>query len=362
MRHPIPIENLYYLLCYAWDITDQLDKVKVDGEKCHSPQNLLSTVLLNACKRLLHRGLVREYRFEEQEVEGVRGKLNLAETLKSGKHLHGRTICRVDELTQDVPINLIIFSTLKRLLRTESIDEDIRRKLRKTVGKFPRLKEIRITSSMFGRFRLHRHSNFYSLVLNICQLIWESTLPSKNQEGRLEFVDFTEDEFRMNSIFEHFLMNFCKQHCRENFPEVHREYIDFQLSPFGMMFRQAGEALPVMETDVTLFNPATEEKHILDAKFYRETLVSKYGGKEKVLREHLSQIISYVINQEDCSKAHTLNTNGTLVYPTVDEDFDFSYRYKDTNHFIHVRTINLRQPWWKIEERVLEIVKGGIRG
>ena len=33
MRHPIPIENLYYLLCYAWDITDQLDKVKVDGEK-----------------------------------------------------------------------------------------------------------------------------------------------------------------------------------------------------------------------------------------------------------------------------------------------------------------------------------------
>jgi len=37
--------------------------------------------------------------------------------LKSGKHLNGRTICQVDELTQDVVINRVIFSTLKRLMR-----------------------------------------------------------------------------------------------------------------------------------------------------------------------------------------------------------------------------------------------------
>ena len=117
MQQKIPIENLYYLLCYAWGVSDQLDKVKVDGEKCHSLENLLSMVLFNACDRLLRQGLLRAYRFEEQEVEGVRGKLNLAETLKSGKHLNGRTICQVDELTQDVVINRVIFSTLKRLMR-----------------------------------------------------------------------------------------------------------------------------------------------------------------------------------------------------------------------------------------------------
>ena len=87
MQQKIPIENLYYLLCYAWGVSDQLDKVKVDDEKCHSLENLLSMVLLNACDRLLRQGLLRAYRFEEQEVEGVRGKLNLAETLKSGKQL-----------------------------------------------------------------------------------------------------------------------------------------------------------------------------------------------------------------------------------------------------------------------------------
>ena len=46
MQQKIPIENLYYLLCYAWGVSDQLDKVKVDGEKCHSLENLLSMVLI----------------------------------------------------------------------------------------------------------------------------------------------------------------------------------------------------------------------------------------------------------------------------------------------------------------------------
>ena len=41
----------------------------------------------------------------------------------------------------------------------------------------------------------------------------------------------------------------------------------------------------MMETDVTLFNPNTQEKLILDAKFYREALVSKFGGREKVRRD-----------------------------------------------------------------------------
>ena len=82
MLPKIPIENLYYLLCYAWDVNDQLNKVKVDGRNYHSLENLLATVLVMACERLLRRGLVQEYLFKELEVNGIRGKLNLEETLK----------------------------------------------------------------------------------------------------------------------------------------------------------------------------------------------------------------------------------------------------------------------------------------
>lgn len=113
---------------------------------------------------------------------------------------------------------------------------------------------------------------------------------------------------------------------------------------------EAGEALPMMETDVTLFNPNRQEKLILDAKFYREALVSKFGGREKVRRDHLLQILSYVMNQEDRSKPHTMNACGALVYPTVDEDFDFSYRYKETPALDEGEG-------WKVHKEVERLVK-----
>ena len=71
----IPIQNLYYLLCYIWDVPDLRNKVNVNGEKCHSPENLLATVLLNICEHLLKRGLAQSYRYEQQEVEGIGGKV-----------------------------------------------------------------------------------------------------------------------------------------------------------------------------------------------------------------------------------------------------------------------------------------------
>ena len=49
--------------------------------------------------------------------------------------------------------------------------------------------------------------------------------------------------------------------------------------------------------------------------------------------------------------------NGSLVYPTVTEDIDFSYHYNGSSHDIYVRTVNLNQPWQKIEERIKQIIK-----
>ena len=352
----IPIQNLYYLLCYVWDVPDQRNKVKVDGEKCHSLENLLAIILLNICEHLLRRGLTQSYRVELQEVEGIKGKLNISSTLKNGRMRLGNTICQVDELSQDTLINQIVYNSLKRLAALKSIDKDIRENINKTIRKFPQISTIHLDNKVFDQVKLVRNNRYYSLALHVCKLILQSTLPKKGIEDQYEFIDFTEDEFKMNYLFERFLMNFCKQHCKEQFPQVRREYIHFQLTPFGMMFKRAGDALPTMETDVSLYNPETGAKKILDAKYYKETLVSKYGAQEKIRREHLSQIISYVMNQENCDNPHTFSTSGTLVYPTVDEDFDFSYRYKDTNHTIHVTTINLDQEWSKIEARVKEIV------
>lgn len=45
---------------------------------------------------------------------------------------------------------MLFFSTLKRLMRIEKIDEDIRVRLRKTLAKFPHIEEIRVTEGLLG--------------------------------------------------------------------------------------------------------------------------------------------------------------------------------------------------------------------
>ena len=98
--------------------------------------------------------------------------------------------------------------------------------------------------------------------------------------------------------------------------------------------------LPFMETDVTLFNPRSKKKIIIDAKYYKETLVSRFGESGKIRREHLSQILTYVMNQENDAAPYTKETKGVLVYPTIDTELDVSYVYKNTNHVIRVSTVN----------------------
>lgn len=361
MTPVIPIQNLYYLLLYVWDVPDQRNKVRVDAEKCHSLPNLFVQLLIGATERLLKYGLVQEYRNRQEEIEGLRGKLCIGETLKYGRLRQGKTICEVDELTHDVLLNQIVYSTLVNICHLDGVDNANRERVVKLIRRFPATKRIRLSSELFDKVHIHRNNRFYRLVLHLCAMLHKSLLPKESTMGDYEFIDFTRDEENMNRLFERFLMNFCKQHCREEFPEVKRTNIEFQLSPYGMVFSQdsneAARLLPTMQTDVTLYNPTTGRRTILDAKYYQQTLTSRFGQQGKIRREHLSQILSYVVSQEKVEEPHTLGTDGILVYPTVTEDYDVAYRYRSTDHTIRISTINLNQEWRLIEARLKDIVE-----
>ena len=57
----IPIENIYYLLCYAWDKLDEKDKVSVTIDSETNLLDLLAKVLISGSKRLLKKGIAQNY-------------------------------------------------------------------------------------------------------------------------------------------------------------------------------------------------------------------------------------------------------------------------------------------------------------
>ena len=56
METLIPIQNLYYLLCYAWGLPEQRHWVNVDAKSCPAVVDLLSRLLTKGADVLLKRG------------------------------------------------------------------------------------------------------------------------------------------------------------------------------------------------------------------------------------------------------------------------------------------------------------------
>ena len=105
-----------------------------------------------------------------------------------------------------------------------------------------------------------------------------------------------------------------------------------------------------METDISLENE--EQKIIIDAKYYRETMTTNYD-KERIKSSKLYQLFSYLLNQQDGSEK-TKKATGIFLYPTVEKDYDLDFKYND--HKIQIRTINLDTNWRNISTRLKEII------
>ena len=95
----IPILNLYYLLCYAWNKLEEGRKIPVDASDFDSIVNLLSRVLVNGSNHLLKRGLDKSYREVTEEYNGIKGKLEMKASLSRSLFDRAKAICSFDEFS-----------------------------------------------------------------------------------------------------------------------------------------------------------------------------------------------------------------------------------------------------------------------
>lgn len=350
----IPIKNLYYLLCYAWGLADQRERVKVDASLCKTYPDLFAKLLIHGCSLLLKRGLQREYTEIQQSVLGIKGKLNISDSIKNPRYRLGKMDCSFDEYSEDILLNQIICASLRRLIGYKQLSANLRKEAQQTYNRFPKIEDVVLTADIFSQVVINRENRFYFLLIHICQLIFNSLLPDEKQQGQYHFVSFSQEQ--MDSIFENFLFHFYRKECKAEYPTVERSGLRYNLEAVGS---SSNSVLPLMRTDVTLINTKAGRKIILDAKYYMETLKAHYSEKSfaKVRNGHINQIMAYIFSQQDAGIPYTMNANGILVYPKVQGDLDYTGHYKGTNHFFRFCTVDLNQDWQAIEQRLREIIK-----
>lgn len=339
----IPIQNIYYLLCYAWNKLEESEIVNVSEINSTELIDLFAKVLSNSCSRLLKQGLDRYYVEHEDVIMGIKGKLNFSATIKQNVLPLSKTACIYDEFDYDILHNQILKTTIGKLLRTKNLDSLIKDELHKIYLKLPPISEIVIRKTMFNQIRLHRNNYHYDFILKVCQIVNENLFIDESK-GNYKFKDFTREEKAMARLFEAFVRNFYKV---ETDFSVSSDSIKWQ---FESDKAEDLDMLPAMLTDITL--QGKNQKIIIDTKYYKEAFQTRYD-KQKINSSNLYQLFSYLKNQEMDSEI-TLNCEGILLYPSIQNDFVHSFKYE--NHRIRIMAINLNQDWQKIRTDLLRIV------
>jgi 5-methylcytosine-specific restriction enzyme subunit McrC len=343
----IPIQNLYYLLVYAWDHrleNSGLDKI--DGENCPDLNNLLAVALLEATRRQLRHGLDRSYIEVEEETSRIRGRIDFATSIKRLSWKRGRLQCRFDEFSADVLHNQILKSTLVMLSRDSSVDSRKRTEITKLLDHFVGVSTLQIQSSMFHRLQIHRHNLSYRFLMHLCELVHTALLPEKNRGGRLQYYDFLQNEKLMSAVFEKFVLNFSRRHfASANITAMTIDWNTSDLSP------ETHALIPKMKTDVTFSWPT--RKIILDCKYYKDALSKNQFDGMRFQTDNLYQMHAYLLNKS--VQPGWENVEGILLYPTNGYSIDHEFVLHET-HPMRLVTLDLNQHWRQIERSLISIV------
>lgn len=341
----IPIKNIYYMLCYAWNTLQRDDATLTGMEEFDNIFNLLAKLIISGVKNIIKRGFHREYLDFSDELTLIRGKIAIGDSLKQRSLMRKRLICNYDEFTDNVPFNQILKTTISILIRYPYLDSILKKELIDIRHYFSCIDEIRITSHTFLFLKYNRNNMHYKMLMSICELIYEGLIT--NEEGKdLKFADFIRDE-QMAALYEKFVLNFYKKHLPSNKYRTHSPKIEWGID---IQFDNIGiEYLPQMRTDIVIENDVDKTQTIIDTKYYASALESRnFSETMKLKSGNLFQIYTYVNNSP-----YAGTVSGMLLYPTTEQELNLEY--KMNGKIIKVKTLNLSSNWEAISERLFEI-------
>ncbi len=351
-EYGIPIQNLWYMLLYAWNETPATSPATLDDiENAPSLDGLLAAVLARLMQNRLRIGLGRNYLQEEQAIKGIRGRLQFTESLKRQAFERGQAVCEFQQYSLNVPKNQIVRSTLARLVQTGQFGPDrtraeaLRHALRRLTRDLDGIDLVELKLDFIRRQQLGRNDRDYRIMLAICELLLQRQMPA-DAVGNQRLPGLNRAELIMHKVYERFVANFYQLHLPlwEVAPQKRLGWYEKQLSPY----------LPSLQPDLILREKSTGRRIVLDTKFTSNSLVKGQWGNLSFDSKHLYQLYTYLKTQEHLSEQHC-QASGILLYPTVEQP-GVSEKILLQEQTLRVETVDLSQCWPEIEKSLLNII------
>jgi len=317
--------NFLHLLSYTY-----LDKIMIDFDGIARADEgkllieIFAQLFIKETTSIIKSGLYRNYITITDEVVNIRGRLLIAQNIRSPQKIRTKHWCEFDEISYDVLVNqCILYSTelLSRLITNLEIKNDLIKI--KNIFMSQNVTLTKISVSKADSIILHRLNKKYENIIEFCKLILKKFAYGEFAISGNLIPDIT---FSMWYLFQQFVHKALK----DSFPsysitkpnEEHVIHRILNYSPEDEHFRNE---TPMLEPDNVIRKG--NKKLILDTKY-----------EENITNENFYQAISYSLK---------FGCDVILLQPKVthkiSDGFQIDRTIVNEDLKIHIKTIDFEQ-------------------
>ncbi len=339
----IYIKNVYYMLSYAFQVLKQSDYAQVQVEPFDDIEDLFAAILAKGVARQLKQGLYRTYIGRQESLTVLRGKLDIPGTIRN-RIQHSRTlVCEYDELSENNLFNQILKTTIRYMVKAESVKPDRKSELKKVNVFFGSIDTIDPAGIQWARLIYQRNNKNYELLMNLCYFVLDGMLQT-TESGEYKVLEFSDEH--MNLLFQRFVFEYYRTHHTKlsvSAPKV--KWNTDVKSDEGLI-----QFLPEMQTDIVL--RLKEKVLIIDTKYYGKVLLPHFD-KYTLSSGNVFQIHAYVKNMD---ADQTGNVSGLLLYAKTDEAIAPDGGAMVGKNWIGAETLDLNCDFPEIAKQLDEVV------
>ena len=253
------------------------------------------SMFLCELEALVKKGIKSDYVALEENLNFLKGKLNINEQIKRNSIHKERFYVGYSEFLSDIKINRIIKTTLKFLYKKSNSSKN-QQKIRELLFIFDEVSECEDYKNFFAKLVINRQIRHYEQTLLWCKifLLGNSFTPHKGDNLAFALL------FDMNALFESYVGNFIKK-------------------KFSGTILQHSEKHLVEDPKSFKLRPDI----FLKGKFIADTKWKIISSRDDISQADLYQLYAYG-KKHECDKLH-------LIYPKIDDirQKTMNFRYED---------------------------------
>ena len=240
------------------------------------------SMFLCELEALVKRGIKSDYVALEENLNFLKGKLNINEQIKRNSIHKERFYVGYSEFLSDIKINRIIKTTLKFLYKKSNSSKN-QQKIRELLFIFDEVLECEDYQNFFAKLVINRQVKHYEQTLLWCKifLLGNSFTPHKGDDLAFALL------FDMNALFESYVGNFIKK----SFPCTILQHSEKHLVEDPKSFK--------LRPDV-----------FLEGKFIADTKWKIVSSRDDISQADLYQLYAYG-KKHECSNLY-------LIYPKIE--------------------------------------------